>query len=226
MSIDSDARRARSLIVLQSADIPYNPHLPHIEAEQESSRRETREVVDRALAQRLIWQRSVHTHSLSPAELQAEDQSLWQTAGRWDLVEAFSPREKHFLDQLQPPSSEIGFFNSRVHAWITLLWALGLVSELGLPMSNEAHQRAHAELSTELYERGAKEFRQRARLRPQSELLDACDLAYLQFSLVMHLFTSGKEMHPQVDPQIANQRLYALNWLAQDKSWDEVTCDS
>jgi hypothetical protein len=173
-------------------------------------------VVDRALANLLAW---LASDGMPVSE-------ALETAARWGVSRAVSPRESSFLSSDEPVQSEANYFHSRIWSFWTFLWALEVLPELGPPRPTDDQGDVLRQHIPFLLEQGPAQLRSSARLRPQAEILDAADLAYRQFSAVMHLHLKGQPQHPALNAQMVHQRLYTLNWLITDQDWDHVSCDT
>jgi hypothetical protein len=101
-----------------------------------------------------------------------------------------------------------------------LQWALGLVETLPFPEKTcDVPQVARLSL-----ENNSQAWVDSARLRPTAELLDALDLHCRLEWAGRNQRQSGDSLAGKVEPGVAHERYYALNWLAQfeNAEWDNV----
>lgn len=224
------------------------------------------EILQRALALKAVvafalsWPDSERLEKLSAAE-QAEANAaaerfleLVRQSGAFDSL---SPAERAFLAQRCPRISDrdVLQFTWRAEAYKVLLWALGLVEELG-----PYHQLA----DPALIRLKAADIRQRARLRPDEEIARARQVAELWHwrsrtrelgledeeelvaaaagaahqrgdleSVVEDDFGVEGAPYCELSPRdfqtvssLTRERHYALNWLCQGGAWDEVGTDT
>ncbi len=79
-----------------------------------------------------------------------------------------------------------------------------------------------------LRELGADGLRAKAKLRPQSELLDAADLIYRYDWAVVNARINGEPAPAGLDGGVVYEWHYALNWLIgyAGQDWDDITTDT
>jgi len=77
-------------------------------------------------------------------------------------------------------------------------------------------------------ERSAAQFLRDARLRSQPEILDQADLIYRYHWAVVDARINNKPAPAGLDPGVAMERHYALNWLVgyMDQDWDDISTDT
>jgi len=68
----------------------------------------------------------------------------------------------------------------------------------------------------------------KAKLRPQSELLDAADLIYRYHWAVVNARTKNEAGPANLDSGVVMERHYVLNWLIQNgnQEWDNISTDT
>jgi hypothetical protein len=105
-----------------------------------------------------------------------------------------------------------------------LLWALGYLPELIYP-DHPCDPGHDTGLLAPLSE---AEFRQRARLRPAPEILDAADLTYRYAWAGVDARLKEQPAPAGLESGVVHERLYALNWLTSrfNEDWDEVSTDT
>ena len=102
-----------------------------------------------------------------------------------------------------------------------LLWATGFLQRLPHP-----DQIIDAGRLGDIFRKnGPDGLRKKARLRPQSKLLDAADLAYRMNWAAVNARVTGQSPPPGLHPGIAYERHYAFNWLYghMGLSWGPTT---
>ena len=76
---------------------------------------------------------------------------------------------------------------------------------------------------------GPHGLRAKAKLRPQSQLLDAIDLMYrYHWAGVQVVGLNGTPMPSGLDRSIVYEQRYALDWLIgyMDQAWDDISTDT
>lgn len=207
-------RKTRSENVLRRERVHINNSLPVIETASEVRLRSQTEIGYRTLA-------------LLAAALRAEgleDPIFEKIVSGYGLARHFTPNESAFLRITTPSEAERAQFTWRYEAAWVLLWALGYVGELGKPSTLCDVPRAVSIMK----ERTAEQLIGDAQLRSVAQILDEADLIYRYHWAVVDARINGQAPPPEVDPGIAYERHYALNWLIgyMDQEWDDVTTDT
>jgi len=213
-SSEAIQRKERSEKVLRSEGVPINRGLPVVETEKESKRRTTEEVAWRALALLVV---AVKGEGL-------EQPVVDKLVADYKLEKHFSPHELAFIKNSASSQHERVQFSWRYEAAWTLLWSLGYVEMLGKPDQTCDVQRAVRFMK----ERSAAQFLRDARLRSQPEILDQADLIYRYHWAVVDARINNKPAPAGLDPGVAMERHYALNWLVgyMDQDWDDISTDT
>jgi len=211
---DPEARKARSVAQLRSEGVPTIDHLPLIESEQESTRRDTRAVVERTIALAIVAVKG-----------ETGDHEMGQTLIRQFGAEGFlTPKERAFMEDPDPTDQERVNFTWRYEGVHVLLWALGITPELGRPDKICDVPK----LADTLRELGTDGLMRKARLRDQSILLDAADLIYRYDWAVVDARVKGEEPPAGLESGVVYERHYTLNWLIgyMDQEWDDISTDT
>jgi len=203
-------RKARSIAVLEAEGVPYLDSLPMIETEAGSLRRSEEEVVRRTIA-------------LAIVAVKGETGDAVLADGLVEQFGAegyFSPAEQAFIDDRAPSQFDRVQFSWRYEGVEVMLWALGIYDDLPRPDGIMDVPRMAETLRT----LGDEGLRERARLRPQAELLDAADLIYRYRWAVRQADLDGAEAPAGLMPGVVWERHHALNWLIGccGLAWDEV----
>ncbi|MBX5229038.1 DUF4272 domain-containing protein [Rhizobium sp. NLR9b] len=211
---DAQARKARSVAQLQSEGVPTIDHLPSMEAESDSTRRDKRAVVQRAIALAIVAVKG-----------ETGDHSMGQALNRqFDAASFFTPKEQAFMDDPDPSEQDRVNFAWRYEGVHVMLWALGITADLERP----DHICDVPSIAGTLRELGTDGLMRRARLRPQKELLDAADLIYRYDWAVVNARLKGEEAPAGLDKDVVYERHYALNWLIGylNQDWDDISTDT
>ncbi len=211
---EAQNRKARSLEILKAEKIPFIDHLPVIENESEATRRTTEEVAIRAMALCVV---SAKGEGL-------EQETVNQLIEDFQLANAFTPKEKAFIANPNPDQLTKTQFVWRYEDYWVLLWALGFVDQLERP----AQICDVAKAIPFLRDNGRDGFLKKAKLRPQSELLDAADLIYRYHWAVVNARTKNEAGPANLDSGVVMERHYVLNWLIQNgnQEWDNISTDT
>jgi hypothetical protein len=211
---EAEARKARSIALLEAAGVPVLPSLPLIETEATSLRRSDKEVAERMIALAIVAVKGeTGDHALGL--------SLIEQFGASGFL---SPDEARFM--ADPAASEFDRIQLSWRyegVWI-LMWALGLIDDPG-PASDIADVPRLADILRDL---GTEGIMAKAKLRPQAELLDAADLIYRQHWAVRQAELDGEPPPPGLDPGVVLERHYTLNWLIgyMGQAWDDISTDT
>ncbi|MCA9195750.1 MAG: DUF4272 domain-containing protein [Planctomycetales bacterium] len=211
---EAQARKLRSITILRTEGIPFIEHLPLIQTEPESTRRTTEQVAIRAMALCVV-----------AAKGQGIEQgTIDALINDFALGSSFTPDEKEFINNPRPTQHDLVQFSWRYECYWVMLWALGYIDELGRP---DTACDANLAVSI-LLDNGRDGFLRNARLRPQSEILDAADLIYRYHWAVVDARINKRASPASLDDGVVMERHHALNWLMgyMDQEWDDVSTDT
>lgn len=208
------ARKARSEARLAAEGVPLHRQLPVIADESGARPRSKAEVAQRTMALMVVAMKGA---GMEQARVDA-------ISAHYGLGAHFSPNEVAFLLNPSPTAQQGMQFTWRVEAAWALLWALGYVESLDMPVAQCDVDRAMAFTA----QADAQTFIDQATLRPLSELLDQADLIYRYHWVVVDARINGREPPAGLDASVIQERHHALNWLIgyMDQAWDEVTTDT
>ncbi len=214
VSEEAQKRKARSIAVLKAENVPFIEHLPLTETEAESTRRTTEQVATRAMALCIV---AVKGEGL-------EQEVIDNLIDKYKLASAFTPKEQEFIKNPDPSQHDRAQFAWRYECYWVMLWALGYIDRLERPDSICDVTKAVSFLR----ENGRDGFLKKAKLRSQSEILDAADLIYRYHWAVVDARIHSREAPAGLDGGIVMERHYALNWLIgyMDQEWDDVSTDT
>lgn len=212
---EAQDRKARSIKILKSANIPYIDHLPAIETEAESIRREEDEVVKRLIAVAITAARASEPDGYNVGKKLTKD---------FKAENLFTPEEKEFLADPMPDMQDRVKFSWRYEITWVMLWAIGIIDRLN-PHDEPIDV---GEMASIMYSDGPEGLFAKAKLRPQSELLDAADLVYRQHWAFRNQSLTAPDDTPSTELFLADARHYGLNWLIgyENQPWDDITTDT
>jgi hypothetical protein len=212
--ITPQQRKEKSEKILESHVVPVNTELPVIESESEVNLRSQEEIVDRALCLSAV--------SLKGEGLEKGD--VDDFIAKHAIKEKLSPAEKKFIDKEEVTHNDRIQFSWRYEALWVMLWALRYVDKLDYPSDICSPSDAIKTIVAD----GGDGFRENARLRDLSEILDEADLIYRYDWAVVDARINKKETPANLDPGVVQERHWALNWLIgyMDQKWDDISTDT
>jgi hypothetical protein len=214
---DQIERKAKNEEILERENIKINKHLPCVESERETTIRSAKEVAQRVSV--LAVTNYVAFNNISPEE--AVD--YLQNYNLWDFA---TDGEKEFL--ANPTESRKIHETWKCEGIWTLMWALKKVATLDFPNEFCDLGNINAEDYPVAKDKDPFEFINAVHdIRSKKEILDAADLYYRYNWACVDARINGKQIEA-INPGIAYERQYALNWLINymDQDWDDVTCDT
>lgn len=165
------ARKQRSEATVRALGLPVNEHLPLIESEADSTRREVTDVAERAIALMAVAVKGEGHSSASPTVVR---EYMTRLLGEYRLHGLFTAKEQAFIDAFDPDRRDWVQFTWRYECCWARHWALGFIAQLGPPTT----PCDAATTVRQIHDRGRAGYLAEARLRPQAELLDEADLIY------------------------------------------------
>lgn len=205
-------RKLRSENILRAEGVPFFAALPVIETAAEAVKRSKEEVALRTLC--LLF-------------VAAKGEGLRQEIVE-DVLESYelrphlTPKELGFVLDNSPSQNDRVQFTWRHEAAWTLLWALGFVAELGRPSQICDVNFA----ASKMIETTTSQFIKESELRPIADILDQADLIYRYHWAVRNASLKGRQTPAALNPDVTQERHYALNWLVMEQAWDHVSTDT
>lgn len=179
--------------------------------DQEAGIRSQEDIVRRALALMVVAGKAVAGHDVGRILMERSS------------VQGFlSPVEAEFMCDLNPEQAARAYFSWRYECLHVMLWALGIITELGQPTAICDVAFIDATM-VELEGRG---LREKAALRPSGELLAAADALEYAHWRVRDAQIFARPIPDGINPDVVYERHYAINWLTGDEDWDEVSTDT
>ncbi len=206
-------RKARSTDQLRRRGVLISEDLPVIATLASSGRRESAEVACRAMALCVVGLKG-----------EGREQAVVQRLVRqYGIEDSLTPDERKFVSETAPAREDQVRFAWRHESYWVLLWALGLVDELG-PADTMCDVGQAASVLQTL---GREEFLRAAELRPQAELLDAADLAFRAREAVVAARRANRPAPSVLDAGVVLERQRALQWLIdpRQREWDEIALE-
>ncbi|MEO8530729.1 MAG: DUF4272 domain-containing protein [Deltaproteobacteria bacterium] len=211
---DGEARKAKTLLHLQSKGVPFTPSLPARQEEADALRRADLEIAERAIALLIVSGRGSHRDDGEARALIAE----------FAAKDLFSGVEGRYMADANPADKDHFNMSWRFEGLHVLLWALGFHENLGNPdsVANEN------DLMNALRALGPDGLRAKAKPRAQAELLDAADLMYRYDWACVDALNSGTAGPAGINCEVILEWRYALEWLtaAPAQDWDDVNMDT
>jgi hypothetical protein len=214
-------RKRRSEEKLTRLGFVVNEAFPLLPAEAEVQTRSAREVAQRALS----------IYNLLGVIFYEKPEKVVEWSIEEGLWGALTPKEKEIFSipisddddeekAWKMQSLRTNMLTWRIEGLLVLLWSLGKVDKLELPIEKldpTEVQRAVPELGSSL-----QEFIETARLRPLTEILDQIDLHYRIYWAMSEAEQQGELLPLNFDSYILYERLHAFSWLARfEEDWDD-----
>lgn len=216
-------RKQRSEQTLAQRGFMPAASLPPLISEPELRMRAPDEIAARAFALLAV---AVRAESLNEAMNEAmnsgEPLTPEQLFQRLPAAQAaLTPNERDFMAAAQPSEEAIAKFGWRYEAAYLLEWALGLVDTLpfpdaicDVPLTSRVLLQA-GDLQGALHA---------ARMRPDSDILDALDQHYRLHWIVRQAQVQQQPAPVGLNADVLMERHHALNWLVrfEGNDWDDV----
>jgi len=207
-------RKFKTEKLLKSLGVPILEQLPLIDEEHEVKLRTSQEVAERIL---------ILDYLNYVADEPDSKQEVIDFLKEQNLYKSISDEEKQLFKCELTEQDRINI-SWRSEAMLALLWAIGKVDKLEMPVE-ETQVSEWLSLLPDLMT-DSKDFISSASLRPIPEILDLLDLTYR-----MHWAVRNAELNNldalNFDAGIIQERHYALNWLTYyNDDWDDVVTDT
>lgn len=211
ISAEATHRKLRSESILRAEGVPVLATLPAIETTAEALKRSKEEVALRTLCVVLVAAKG----------LGLEEEIVERVLKSYELGPHLTPKEIAFVLDNSPSQHDRVEFSWRHEAAWALLWALGFVAQLGKPV-----QTCDVDfIASTVTGRTRSQFIEDSKLRPIADILDQADLIYRYHWAVRNARLKGQEIPAALNPDVTEERHYALNWLIGylEQAWDDVS---
>lgn len=222
-SPSGEARKERSIKLLQERGIPYIPHLPVIVGDEDVVIRSKEEIVQRAIALCLI---AVYAGGIAEnGQIKEEREFIEGIIQQFGAADFFTEKEKDLLNDPQPDQTDTIQMVWMYECYWVLLWALGYVEELAFPDEIcNVSTAIDALRSAGDYDT----FYQNAVVRSKQEILDQADLIYRYDWACVDARINNRTVAGGLNDGVVVERHRALNWLVcyMEDDWDDVSTDT
>jgi hypothetical protein len=211
-------RKARSIEILKKQGIPYTDGLPVIESAGEARIRSAEEIAERAVCCLVTIQHAFDV--INNNDVEGSRDWAQGMLKNWGLADKLTDNEQQVFDRTLE-SGKLSAFPWKYEAYWVLVWALGYVDTLGMPVNvcdcDKAIKIVSDKKSFDAFLSGAKP-------RNADEILDEADLIFRIHWAVVEARIHGQEPPAQLDSSVVLERHMALNWLiGYDDDWDNVS---
>ena len=213
-SAEAIDRKLRSETLLRAEGVPFLAALPVIETTADALKRSKEEVALRTLCLLFV---AAKAEGL-------ENEVFERVLKSYELRPHLTPKELAFVLDHSPSPRDRHQFVWRYEAASTLLWALGFVAQLGKPVQPCDVKFAVRTMSG----RTTSRFIEDSELRPIADILDQVDLIYRYHWAVRNARIKGQQIAADLDPDVTEERHYALKWLIGylEQAWDDISTDT
>ena len=214
--MEPELRKIKSEQILSGMGVSINTHLPLIESDREAKIRDPKDVARRVLILCCMA-------AIADGVEREEMLDFLKSENLWEHV---SPNEINFFNDANPSEKSLVQASWRSEAIWLLLWALGHIEKLDLPI-NQCSADTIVDIVPGPGE-STKDFIENSKLRPISEILDASDLIYRTHWATRDRGDDNKTEYANLNRDIVMEWHYAINWLTcyNDDDWDDVATDT
>ena len=189
--------------------------LPPVPNYEEPYARSAEEVASRAIILHCVVATGYDVDSLPIVEWLKEER-LWDNA---------SPNERKFLCAKSRTEKELSDARWRQEAEWALLWLIGKVDSLGLPVTQCDTARLVDEIMPGLGD-STIEFLSCAQLRHPSLILSEVDRIYNLHCYIRGSLRNGDSLPSDLIYDVLYQRHYAFDWFRGVGEWDVIPVDT
>ena len=210
-------RKERTEDFLKQYNIKLNPHLPHIESEEEITLRTSYEIAARATILALTNVVAFDGMTTDQAIECLKENKLWHEV---------TLEEKDFL--AHPTQEKKNKESWKCECIWVLLWALQVINDLEFPDHLcDLNVIADSNYPIHDYENLQDYIKRPWKIRSKKEILDAADMYYRMNWACVDARINGRTIET-LNCGVVYERQYALNWLINymNQDWDNITCDT
>ena len=216
------ARKERSIEVLEEKGIPYFPQLRATVMESEAKLRVPEEIARRLFA---MFGVCAYCETRGSGQTWDETQKYLNRINNilgGGLDSALSPKEKAFLAEKEPEQHDLAQFGWRYECCQVLMWALGIVDELGDP----SQICDVAAMGKVIWRQDSLDgFLENVKPRAKEEILDAADLILRYDWACVDARVKGQPSPAELNGEVVEEWHYAFNWLIGangNAGWDDI----
>ncbi|WP_459477880.1 DUF4272 domain-containing protein [Clostridium saccharoperbutylacetonicum] len=223
-SVNQSERKHKSIEILKSKQVPFMEGLPMIEEATEIEVRGAEEIAKRAIACLIAIQVACDIKSGENVERSRE--FFKGLLEKYEVKNELTEAEKTIIFG-NPKEEDVINMSWKYEAYWTLIWALGIIDELGYP--SQICDCSFA-INTVAECEDFNEFMKKVNLRSIEEILDEADLIYRYNWACVDARIHGKNAPAQLDSGVVFERHWGLNWLigkgTYNDDWDFVSTDT
>lgn len=219
-------RKERSEKFLNKMNIKINPQLPVIGDENEAKIKSPEKALGRAVT--ALFASQIAMDCLNEgADIRESAAFFGEMLARFGLTEEPTPDEKAFFaladeNVSAPPQETAGNMAWRIEMTVPLLWALGIVKELGYPDKvSEYIAEAREIVSCKNFD----ELMTLVDMRTPLKILDKADLLFRMDWACVDARLKGIDPSGNLNPDVVVEQHKGLNWLIgafDAEDWDNV----
>lgn len=218
---EAEARKARSIAILQEYGVPYIEHLPVIEDSSTVKVPDIEMIARRAVCILITIQHACDL--MNDDDINQSRDFCLQFLERWGIVADLTPNERHIYSG-EASRQEIINMVWKYEAYWVLIWALGFVAELDVPTTTCDCDFAIQAVNQF---RSLNEFLEQASLRSITEILDQADLIYRYDWACVDARIKNDVVAGGLNSGVVFERHWAFNWLiGYGEDWDNVSTDT
>lgn len=222
-SEESSKRKANSISILKSLDIPVLEGLPTIPDSANTTLRSKDEICERAAALLLIIQYACDV--AQGDDLKKAKDIVISILKKYEVLDCLTPIEQQFLYTDTPDVQQAIRITWQYEAYWVLIWALGYIDDLDNPNKTcDCDIAINALSQFDFYD----DFYDAAKIRPVTEILDSADFTYRLDWACVDARLKKAQLPNDINYSVTKERHRAFNWLMNYKNadWDYVTMDT
>ncbi|WP_334077465.1 DUF4272 domain-containing protein [Paenibacillus sanfengchensis] len=217
------ARKQRSLAAIKEKGIPILETLPELPPLEELRVKSRDEIARRAVALLIVIQYACDI--AQDGDLRESKEFVLEMLDKFGVADELTAAERDLLEQPEPESQDAINITWQYEAYWALLWALGLLDELGHPDETcDCDFAINVVASCESF----GEFLAKTTLRRPEEILDEADKLYRLHWACVNERIKGQPAPAGMNESIVLERRRALFWMLsyRDEAWDDISMDT
>lgn len=217
------ARKQRSLAYIKEKGIPLLETLPELPPLEELRVKSQEEIARRAVALLIVIQYACDV--AQDGDLRESKEFVEEMLDKFGVKDELTAAERDLLEQAEPASRDAINITWQYEAYWALLWALGVLDELGLPVETcDCDFAIQVVASCESFD----EFLEKTALRRPEEIADEADKMYRLHWACVNERIKGQPAPAGMNESIVVERRRALFWMIgyRDEAWDDISMDT